>query len=440
MKSKLHRIFHRLAIVGYSLGTISLMIGLILSVAVQPVSAAALTGNNSKGGDDHKIWICHIPPGNPNNGQAINVDEDGWNGHDHHPDDFKISGPNDPSCGHTSTDVPPTAVPTTEVPPTVSAIPPTEEPTTVIPVTGTPEVTATSENTEKPSPTLPPEDPTEVATFTATLEEPSATPTEIPTATDTFTPTFTETATFTGTPTETLTPTELVQLVSLKLNWVCVSGTQVWTVTNSNNTPIGFSWVLDNASTSYTSTVKLASLREGMNAAIASGNLTAPANSQVSWSTSTGYHTMKISWNASEETRSSLSVTTSEQIPCLVPTENATITNTPEQTGSNKTQVPGATATPSNPGTHPTVTPFIPVTGSTSTTANKSFVYQIATLTPVPGDPNATEAVLIPVTGLDLSTQPISTMPLSNVFVNLGIVMLGIAFSSHGISIQTKDE
>lgn len=47
--------------------------------------------------EDHKIWVCHNPPGNPANRHLVYVDADGWSGHQGHPGDF-ISFEGDPSC------------------------------------------------------------------------------------------------------------------------------------------------------------------------------------------------------------------------------------------------------------------------------------------------------------------------------------------------------
>ncbi len=66
------------------------------------------------------------------------------------------------------------------------------------------------------------------------------------------------------------------------------------------------------------------------------------------------------------------------------------------------------------------------------------FVPQVATLTPDPVDPETTQAVLIPVTGADFA-NPFTSLPLSNLFVNFGMVMLGIALTSHGLSNSSKE-
>jgi hypothetical protein len=59
--------------------------------------------------EDHKIVICHIPPGNPENGHPIEVDEHSWEdmGHQHHnthQHDFEIG--DDKPCGEPPAPVP----------------------------------------------------------------------------------------------------------------------------------------------------------------------------------------------------------------------------------------------------------------------------------------------------------------------------------------------
>ncbi len=62
------------------------------------------------------VYICHVPPGNPENMKIHEVSRNAWeNGHsphNMHALDFLVSGPNDPSCGGasaTATGNPPTA-------------------------------------------------------------------------------------------------------------------------------------------------------------------------------------------------------------------------------------------------------------------------------------------------------------------------------------------
>jgi hypothetical protein len=50
---------------------------------------------------DHKIAICHVPPGNPENAHVINIDQHAWeNGHaphNAHDSDFVVDADN--QCG-----------------------------------------------------------------------------------------------------------------------------------------------------------------------------------------------------------------------------------------------------------------------------------------------------------------------------------------------------
>jgi hypothetical protein len=465
MNHHLRNATRKIAMFCYSIGVISLVIGMVLSVAVQPVSA---NNQSTGGGGDHKVWICHVPPGNPGNAHAINVDKNGWNGHDQHPLDFLIDGRNDPRCGEKPTDKP------TKTPADTKTSQPSSTPqnTATKPAedTATPQNTATNppEDTETPqntptnppedtaTPTNPPEDtatptntpgvtitiqssqqPTETSTPTNTPVDtetatPTNTPTDTPTDTETPTATFTPSDTPTGTlmpsdtptetPTETatltLTPTLVNEFIRLKLKWACVQGTQVWTVTNENDFPVHFDWSLDNAGSAFQPALKVASLRKSSAASIANGSATVPANSNYSWGVSGGYHTMQIFWEGPGGAVHSLSVTTSATSPCQV----GDPTSTPKD---------NLTSTPE--GNDPTNTP-LPQRSPTG----EVFVPQVATLTPDPGNPEETQAVLIPVTGADFA-NPFADLPLSNLFVNFGLVMLGIALTSHGVSINTKE-
>jgi len=128
MKIFNHKFIRKLASLAYTAGVVSLIIGVIFSFTTQPVYA-------TPGGTD-KIWICHVTPGNY---VSIHVDAEGWNGHDGHPNDFLISGKDDPACAAPSeTEDTPTA---TSVPPTpTNTVEPKGEDTTA---TVTPTVTQT---------------------------------------------------------------------------------------------------------------------------------------------------------------------------------------------------------------------------------------------------------------------------------------------------------
>ncbi len=421
MLPQFHSIFKKLAALSYSMGVVSLIVGIILSLSVHPVAAS----NNATGGGTHKIWICHVSASG--NKVPVYVDEDGWSGHDDHPRDFRISGPNDRDCSN-PTSIPPTKVPTTAVPPTEvppTQVPPTEVPPTQVPPTEVPPTEVPP--TEVPPTEVPPTEvpPTEEPEITVTLQvtpqdtveptatgtlEPTGTPEETAEPTATLAFTATETVTEASTLTPTLTPTGEIELVNLKLSWACVNGVQVWTVTNESGSSVQFSWELDNAGTAMTNPMKLASPKKIQNLAIDSGSATVPANSQYSWSTLAGYHTMVIRWDNGDGSDSSRSVTTSETVPCQVP-----------ETSSSPTPQNGTT----------------PVSGVTPQTQN-TRVNRVVTLTPDPGDPALTEEILIPVTGDELPGLPFADMPLSGIFINLGMVLLGVALTSHGIFLKFK--
>lgn len=111
-----------------------------------PPTATPLPSTPTPTEEEHKTWICHVPPGNPENSHAIEVDESGWNGHDNHEGDFELTGPDDPECPPASPTPTPTEPPTEE---------PTEEPTDE----PTPE--PTEEPTQEPTP-----EPTDTPTIT----------------------------------------------------------------------------------------------------------------------------------------------------------------------------------------------------------------------------------------------------------------------------------
>jgi hypothetical protein len=375
MKANYSKVFRRLASIAYSAGALSLIIGLLLSTVNQTVYASS---QSTGGGGDNKVWICHVPPGNPGNAHAIYVDANGWNGHDNHTGDFLISGENDPRCG--GTDVASTK---------------TSEPTEV-------KVTETSEPTEVKATEV--KEPTEVEhTQTPTVTEivgstqtPTDTPTDGPTATGTVTPTDTPTngptATGTATPTDTATPTATaVSFKRLSVNWECVDGQQLWSITNPNPFAVNVSWSFSSGP--------------------GPGSTTIPANSSYNFTVAGGYRTITVTWNDGESNQS-LSSTTSPTSPCAI-AETSTATQTS--------------------GEDPTSTPTKPETTGQNPTATRRarfFATLAATVDP-------SQEVLIPVTGADFS-NPFSNMPLSSIFLNLGFVFLGMAFLTHGLSSKLK--
>lgn len=56
---------------------------MVIAVAGTIPAIAVENGNN-----DHKVTICHVPPGNPNNPQTISIDESAVEHHfEEHPED-----------------------------------------------------------------------------------------------------------------------------------------------------------------------------------------------------------------------------------------------------------------------------------------------------------------------------------------------------------------
>ncbi len=56
-----------------------------MAVTVWAVSSQLMPGTvGAAPAADRKITICHVPPGNPENARSIEVDANGWNGHDNH--------------------------------------------------------------------------------------------------------------------------------------------------------------------------------------------------------------------------------------------------------------------------------------------------------------------------------------------------------------------
>jgi hypothetical protein len=377
MKTNYSKIFRKLASFAYSAGALSLIIGLLLSTVNQTVYASS---QNTGSVGDHKVWICHVPPGNPGNAHAIYVDANGWDGHDNHAGDFQISGENDPRCGGDDVESTKTSEPSKTPNPTN-----TQEPTKVED-TNTPTATQVVGSTQTPTDT-PTDSPT--ATNTAT---PTDTATAGPTATGTATPTDTATPTITDTPTDTATPTATeISFKRLSVEWECVQGQQLWTITNPNPFSVNVGWSFSSGP--------------------GPGSATIPANTSYNFTVAGGYRTITVTWNDGESNQS-LSSTTSPTSPCAT---NGTSTAT-------QTSGEDPTSTPTKPGT----------TGQnpTATRQARFFATLAATVDP-------SQEVLIPVTGADFS-NPFSNMPLSSIFLNLGFVFLGMAFLTHGLSSKLK--
>ena len=173
---------------------------IVLLVIATPVFA----GKGGEG-EDHKITICHIPPGNPDNAHSITVDKKAWkNGHNPHNkhsldyigacrrvDPTPTRVVSTPTIIPSTTPVDPTDTPVpteTEVIPTIV---PEPSPTVLVVPSATMEPTSvpTQSNTPVPEPTVAPTD------------GPKATETGVPSNTRTPIATDTPLATSTGEPT-----------------------------------------------------------------------------------------------------------------------------------------------------------------------------------------------------------------------------------------------
>ncbi len=184
----------------------------------------------------------------------------------------------------------------------------------------------------------------------------------------------------------------------------CTPDNQIaWLLFNDNEVDAGFSWSLDGQQ---------------------SGSGVIPArSSQIITFSPPGDHTFVVAWEFSPLGPRSVTVTTTMNSCAFT----ATRTPTPPapEIVPTFTLVPSFTPTQSLPGTAPTGTP----TPGSTPTADLLAPGAAATFTLVPTlpQPGATETpVLIPVTGVDL-TPTGRLAVLSRVFINLGMVILGVA-------------
>jgi LPXTG-motif cell wall-anchored protein len=113
-----------------SFGAAATMLLTIIVLLSVTAIAVADEDNHTK---PHKVTICHVPPGNPDNPLTLEVDAEGWNGHKNHPDDYEgpCQGPTTTSEPSTTTSS--TTAPTTTTEPSTT----TSQPTTTLPVTTT---------------------------------------------------------------------------------------------------------------------------------------------------------------------------------------------------------------------------------------------------------------------------------------------------------------
>ena len=100
-----------------------------MAVTVWAVSSQLMPGTvGAAPAADRKITICHVPPGNPENARSIEVDANGWNGHDNHEGDYEgaCAAPTTTTTARPTTTTTTTARPTTTTQaPTTTAAPTT---------------------------------------------------------------------------------------------------------------------------------------------------------------------------------------------------------------------------------------------------------------------------------------------------------------------------
>ena len=207
----------------------------------------------------------------------------------------------------------------------------------------------------------------------------------------------------------------------LSLSYLCVGDGLNWTVTNPNNFAVTFNWEETGG---------------------ASGTDTVGANSSLTFfKSAVGTTTLNLNYVILDEEFSN-SLSNGEDYCQTIPTQ------TP----------PPATNTPTP--VVPTTTPVVPTTTPGGQNPTQTPVVQNPTATPVDQDPTSTpgspgltllqastptpeptlappalseaDAVLIPVTGVDLTTQGRVDF-VKNLMLNLGLVFLGMAFISQGI-------
>jgi hypothetical protein len=177
-------------------------------------------------------------------------------------------------------------------------------------------------------------------------------------------------------------------------------------------------------------------------------------------STVTATPTQTVTMTPTETSTPTETATPTETVTST-PTETVTMTPTETLTATpTETSTPTQTATPTNTPTGPTITPTITPTGPTATlrvntlTPTQPVVQNTPNPTPTdpgtggedPGTPTSvptlgvpvtggTPPVLIPVSGADLlAPAGFSMAGLQTLFMNLGLLFLGMAFVLHSVA------
>jgi hypothetical protein len=68
---------------------VSLISGAMLAALAAP--GALFAAKPPKEGQDHKVYICHFPPGNPENVQKLSIAKSALKKHEDHHDDYLVS-------------------------------------------------------------------------------------------------------------------------------------------------------------------------------------------------------------------------------------------------------------------------------------------------------------------------------------------------------------
>lgn len=84
--------------------------GLVIAVGMVVALGGGLVSSANAQPQDHKITICHVPPGNPDNAHMITIDQHAWeNGHtphNAHSEDFVVDADHQcPAVAETTTTV-----------------------------------------------------------------------------------------------------------------------------------------------------------------------------------------------------------------------------------------------------------------------------------------------------------------------------------------------
>jgi len=284
-------------------------------------------------------------------------------------------------------------------------------------------VTAPPQNCVAATPTL---TATATATATATVT-PTSTPTDTPTSTPTNTPTSTptDTATPTSTPTATATPTDTP------------TSTPTSTATNTptalpSNTPTSTPTDTPTAISTNTPTNTPTSTIE-VTATFTPTATNTPTDTPVPTFSPTPVNTdtpvpteTPVNTDTPVPTATLTAVVTDTPVPTATPVDTNTPvpTATPTDVTSGGTPTPGATSTP---------TPVIDITPTTDGTSTPQ------TPPTLPPPPRSTP-VLIPVTGADLTAPSASGFGLSNLFINLGLVLGGLGLVLTGIQKRPRSK